>query len=445
MPYKITVIGAGFVGLVTAACLAAKNHEVTCIDKDTTRLDTIKSGHAPFHEPGLEKLLPAVSTTNSYGSCAEADIIFIAVGTPTIGQEISLGAVQKACETIGESLKHHKGFPVIVTKSTVLPGTTDGLVRQTLEASSGKTAGKDFGLCMNPEFLQEGRAVEDFETPDRIVLGCSDPQTEDIMKALYGPYNATILTMTPYNAELCKYANNCLLATLISFANEFAQICEHYPNTDIDDVMDAVTLDKRLAPGGTPAGITSYLRAGIGYGGSCLPKDTLALKAFGQKLGLSMPLLSAAISINQGRAAAMVSRIEEVLGSLKNKKIGILGLAFKPGTDDLRESPSLILIEKLKEKGTTILAYDPLIKTLDMPNVQIAQSIDDIFQDSDAVAIATAWPEFVKIDWSQLTTLMSTKLVIDGRSLLKNITLPEDVIYMPIGKTISANTLSAAA
>lgn len=447
---KVAVIGAGFVGLVTAACLSRNGHQVRCIDLASDKIAMIMNGKVPFFEPGLEELLRAglasgcLEPTADLGSSVlDVDVIFICVGTPDRNGGIDLSQVREAAASIGEQLRRSDRYAIVAVKSTVQPGTTDGVVLKELEKKSGKRASIDFGLCMNPEFLREGNAVEDFSRPDRIVLGCLDEKTARTMKRLYADYVCPIIVTTPRNAEMIKYASNCLLATLISFSNSFASLCERFPGTDVHEVLDVLALDKRISPiidGSrvTPA-IVSYLRAGSGYGGSCLPKDINALRQFSRGLGVLPVLLDAVAAINDDRPSSLVAMAEAIAGSLRDREVAVLGLTFKPGTDDLRESSSFKLLDALGKNDTRARVYDPAVPPdrvrLDDRH-RIVTTPQEALSNAEAAFIMTAWPEFGWLDWAQCVRVMRTPIVIDGREVLRDVMRPASMIYIPIGRSV---------
>jgi UDPglucose 6-dehydrogenase/GDP-mannose 6-dehydrogenase len=446
---RIAVYGSGFVGLVTGVCFADQGHDVVCIDPNRQRLDTIGRGVPPFFEPGLETLLKStlasgrLSATDDPASSIGAQVIFVAVGTPTHDGRIDLGQISAAAETIGKQIADTDEFTVVVVKSTVVPGTTSGPVTEILERVSGKVAGRDFGVCMNPEFLREGSAVDDFRDPDRIVIGTDDERTAAIMSELYAPYDCPKFVTTPSNAEMSKYVSNCLLATLISFSNEFANLCQATPGTDIELVMDALAQDRRLSPrvGGEiiSPGILTYLRPGIGYGGSCLPKDVAALRHMARNANAPMRMLDTVHEINETRAADAIAVAESIAGSLSGRKVAVLGLAFKPGTDDLRESPGLRVIDHLVTRGAQVSAFDPLVKELaSHDSISIADSAMAALEGARTAIIATAWPEFRAIDWAAAVSEMDCPVVVDGRNILATVTRPSGMIYVPIGKPLAA-------
>lgn len=445
---NVTIIGCGFVGLVTGACLAEVGHRVHGIEHNPARLAKIQTGAAPFYEPDLDPLLARemaagrLSVGDNVAQVAEAELVFLCVGTPTVEGKIDLRQVLAAADAVAPHLAiGGDRFPVVVVKSTVLPGTTNEPVRAALEATSGKVAHRDFGLAMNPEFLREGSAVLDFREPDRILLGSDSRRALDTLQALYRPFaGVPVVELTASNAELAKYANNALLATLVSFMNDLASLAETIPGTDIEAVADAMALDKRLSPvvGGTRVrpGILTYMRAGIGYGGSCLPKDVAALSRLAAAQGRSSAMLEAVQAANEARPLALVRAVAARLGTLNGRKVALLGLAFKPRTDDTREAVAFRLAAAFAEAGTTVVGWDPMVRDLPAEtadHLALADDIDDALRDADAAVIVTAWPEFAAYDWSRGQDLMRTPYLVDGRNQLRGHALPPNLIYHPIG------------
>ena len=344
---RIAIVGSGYVGLVSAACWAEKGHHVTCVDVDAERVRAIESGRAPFHEPGLNDLIARhaggnlTATLDLERAVREADLTVIATGTPFDGARIDLTAVECAAVAIGRALRGHDRHHVVVVKSTVVPGTTDEIVGPILERESGRALGADLGLGMNPEFLSEGSAVADSLTPDRIVLGACDARTHAVLEELHAPFPAPRMRTNNRTAETIKYASNALLATMISFSNEIAGLCERLPEVDAVDVMRGVhlasTLTTRLDDGRSiKAGITSFLHPGCGYGGSCLPKDVRALVAHARAHEIDMPILEAVDRVNTRQPERLIELVERQCGKLRGLRVAVMGLAFKPDTADMR-------------------------------------------------------------------------------------------------------------
>jgi UDPglucose 6-dehydrogenase len=429
---RISIVGTGYVGLVTGACLADVGHDVTCIDVDSSKVDAINAGRAPIHEPGLPELLARTvgrklhATTDLPGAVLSTDVTFIAVGTPAVDGRIDLSFVARCAEQIGAVVSRKDRYHAVVVKSTVIPGTTDGLVRECLERASGKRAGVDFGLGMNPEFLTEGQAVADFKRPDRLVLGGIDERTHRVLQSIYEDYAGVPVFLTsPATAEMIKYASNALLATMISFSNELARLCSAVGSVDVVDVMKGVHASAYLTTrkeGSDPvrAAITSFLEAGCGFGGSCLPKDLTAIVAQGESLGLPMPLLRAVLDVNRGQPGELMHRVRAHYPDLSGLNVTVLGLAFKPDTDDLRESPAFPVIRLLRADGAKVIAYDPVVNPTSHPEldgVTLAGSLEDAVSTAQVVVLVTRWPEFSSLP-GVLRALRRQPLVIDGRRVL---------------------------
>lgn len=445
---KVAIVGSGYVGLVTGACLASQGHTVVCVDMDCERIRAINDGKAPFFEPGLPELLSSVRSAGNFSASTDlvsaakgAQVVMVAVGTPTVDGKIDLTAMGTALAQVGSCLADSADFKTVVVKSTVVPGTTDTFARECLERASGKVAGKGFGIAMNPEFLREGSAISDFQFPDRIVIGVLDDRSRATLAGMYGSYAAPKVFTTPRNAEMIKYSSNSLLATLISFSNELALLCERAPGLDISVVMDGLHLDKRLSPiidgKRVEPGLLSYIRAGAGFGGSCLPKDIAALKEFASHQGVEMHLLSAVERINMDRPRHVGEIVEQELGGLGGRKVAILGLAFKPDTDDLRESAGLRLADALHLGGARVAAIDPLASMLNARSIPswlaVSASPESAFEQADAVILMTAWPQFLEWPWDALLSTMRNQLIVDGRNALRQLSWPEGTTYRPIG------------
>lgn len=441
---SVAIVGTGYVGLVTGACLAAIGHCVICIDADPDRAQTVARGDTPIHEEGLPQLVRdgigsgrLCATADLAAGIADAKIIIVAVGTPAHDGHMDLSAVEAAARQIGAALRGRSDRPVVVVKSTVAPGTTDTLVRRAIEAESGGAAGELFGLAMNPEFLSQGSAVSDFLHADRIVIGEWDAPSGDVLAALYRPLSAPILRMSLRDAEMVKYAANGLQALLISYANQIAGLCEATRGTDHARIMAAVHLDRMLdGPDGGRAGATRFLMGGIGFGGSCFPKDLLALAAYGHRLGVPLPLIEAITAVNAARPAQVLNLLAARLDGLFERRIAVLGLTFKPGTDDLRDSPAVNLIRRLAGRGAEVRAHDPLAQArahARMAGLPVFDSVEAAISGADAIIIATAWPEYRALDWPELASTLRTPLVLDGRRVLEGLELPRWLRVIRIG------------
>jgi UDPglucose 6-dehydrogenase/GDP-mannose 6-dehydrogenase len=357
---------------------------------------------------------------------AESQITFIAVGTPADTGRIDLSFVERAAEEIGAALKIKTAFHTVVVKSTVVPGTTEGVVRRALEKASGKNAGAAFGLGMNPEFLTEGTAVEDFTRPDRPVLGGIDDKTKDVLVSLYAGFDAAVprILTNPATAEMIKYASNAVLATMISFSNEIARFCTAVGNVDALDVMNGVQqasyFTSRVGDKRVTAGIASFLEAGCGFGGSCLPKDVIALTGQGQIYDLPMPLLRSVLEINRTQPDEMMKLIARHKPDLAGARVTVLGIAFKPDTDDVRESPAFPLIRKLKASGARVTAYDPIARVDGheaLQGVGVADTLEDAVRGAEVVALVTRWGEFRRLP-EVLSVQKAAPIIVDGRRLL---------------------------
>ena len=432
---RVSVIGTGYVGLVSGACLAEKGHQVVCVDIDTDKIAKINQGASPIYEKGLGELLKKnigqnlTATTDLDGSILNTEISLIAVGTPFDGEEIDLTFIKSVSQQIGKVLCDKNDYHVVVVKSTVVPGTTDNVVLPVLEETSGKRAGVDFGVGMNPEFLREGEAVADFMAPDRIVLGAIDTKTLHVMQELYAPFtDVSIVRTNNKTAEMIKYTSNSLLATMISFSNEVANLCAALRNIDVKDVMKGVHLDKRLSPitadGGriVPA-FTTYIEAGCGFGGSCFPKDVNALISHGQRHGLSMRLLDSVVQINQKQPFQVLSLIRKYFPSVCNIPLAVLGLAFKPGTDDMRESPAIPIIRELIREGAYVRAYDPVArdeaqKIFGSDGIHYFATLQQAIEGVQGIIILTRWPEISELP-DMIKALDVQPVVIDGRRMLE--------------------------
>ena len=434
---KVSIIGTGYVGLVTGACLAEKGHQVVCVDIDPERVAALNRAESPIFEAGLEEILRSnvgrslSATTDLTQAVLDSDITLIAVGTPFNGETIDLTAVLRATGQIGAALKLKSSYHVVVVKSTVVPGTTDSQVLPALEDASGKRAGVDFGVAMNPEFLSEGEAVNDFLFPDRLVLGGIDERSIDALECLYEPYkDVPRLRTNTRTAEMIKYASNSLLATLISFSNELANLGATLGNIDTVEVMRGVHLSQYFrgqnAQGLPP--ITSFLAAGCGFGGSCLPKDVSALIAHGLKAGNSMPLLGSVIQLNQEQPKKTIDLLKKHWPSLSGARVAVLGLAFKPGTSDVRESPAFPIMRELLDEGALVKAFDPVAmhearKAFPESRVEYCAVLDEALQGVDAVVVVTPWREFADLP-AKLSGRNQQVVLVDGRRAFDKASVP---------------------
>lgn len=427
---RIAVIGTGYVGLVSGACFAELGHDVVCVDTDHDKVAKICSGVPPIHERDLPDLVQRHigtrlrATVDLTDAVTNSDMSMIAVGTPLRDGGIDLSYVRTVAEQIGTALRETEHYHVVVVKSTVVPGTTEDTVLPILEAASGKRAGEDFGVGMNPEFLTEGEAVSDFLRPDRIVLGGIDDRSIDTMAEVYETFaGVPVVRTNPRSAEMIKYASNTLLATMISLSNELANLSAAVGGIDIPTVMKGVHLSRYLTnEEGQTAPLASFLYPGCGYGGSCLPKDTKALVSQGTGLGVPMRVLEAVDRVNRAQPEKMLDLLRRHFPQLEGLRIGVLGLAFRPGTDDMRESPAIPLIHTLVGEGAEVRAYDPVATDSASAvfagiNIKLCDDMTDAVQDVDAVLLVTRWDEF-----SELPALIARQpvppLLVDGRRMI---------------------------
>lgn len=418
----ICVIGTGYVGLVTGTCFSDMGNRVTCVDILPEKVEHLKQGILPIYEPGLQEIVERNTranrlhfTTSYTEGLANAEFIFIAVNTPTGSQqgEADMSYVERAAESIAENLDH---YAVIINKSTVPVGSGDVVTR--IVNKHLKRPDVRFSVVSNPEFLAEGSAVADFQNPDRVVLGSSDPEAANKVATLYLPLRAPIVITDLYTAEMIKYASNAFLATKISFINEIAQICERL-GADVKEVAAGMGHDKRIGK--------HHLNAGLGYGGSCFPKDVRALAHMADEAGLHPQLLHAVMDINQDQRRVVVSKLTSILGSLRGCTIGVLGLAFKANTDDMREAPAVDIIRWAVNQGATVQVYDPVANEtgrvelehsgVRMDAVKFCADSYEVAQDSDALVIATDWNEFKSLDMVQIRDSMKRPIIIDGRNV----------------------------
>ncbi|MBR0553939.1 UDP-glucose dehydrogenase family protein [Stakelama marina] len=416
---RIVMIGSGYVGLVSGACFADFGHDVVCVDKDEAKIAKLREGGIPIYEPGLEQLVATnvaagrlSFTTDLAGPVADADVVFIGVGTPTRRGDghADLSYVYGAAREIAAAIK---GFTVVVTKSTVPVGTGDEVARIIRETNPDA----DFAVASNPEFLREGAAIEDFKRPDRIVVGIEDERARAPMEAVYRPLylnRSPILFTGRRTSELIKYAANGFLAMKITFINEIADLCEKV-GADVQDVSRGIGLDNRIGP--------KFLHAGPGYGGSCFPKDTLALAKTAEDNEAPLRLIETTVAVNDTRKRAMARKVIAALdGEVRGKRIGILGLTFKPNTDDMREAPSIAIIQALTDAGAEVCAYDPegmeLAKGV-LPEIEYADSAYAAAKDASAAVIVTEWDAFRALDFERLKNTMAQAVLVDLRNVYK--------------------------
>ena len=412
---KITVVGSGYVGLVLGACLAETGNDVTCVDKDEAKVRMLRKGRVPIYEPGLEEMLRRnkeegrlTFTTQLARAVKGSQIVFIAVGTPQ-GEDGSadLQHVMSVARDVGRAMD---GYKVVVNKSTVPVGTAEKV-----RAVIRRETTHPFSVVSNPEFLKQGAAVDDFMKPDRVVIGAEDPRGAELMVALYQPFTRTgapIMVMDCASAELCKYASNAILATRISFMNEIANVCELF-GADVDRVRQAVGADRRIG--------TSFLFPGVGFGGSCFPKDVKALVRFSSDKKYDFKILKAVEAVNDWQKRALLRKMDAHFGSLKGRTIALWGLAFKPKTDDMREAPAITIINGLLERGAKVQVFDPeavrVARSIFGQKVTYAAKSYEALKGADALAIVTEWHEFREPDFSRMRKLMREPIVFDGRNI----------------------------
>lgn len=408
---KVAVVGTGYVGLVSGACLADLGHDVTCIDTDASKVERLSAGVMPIFESGLEELVRRNAqagrlrfTTSFADGVPGAEVVSIAVGTPSAPDgSVDMRYVDAAAAEIG---RHLTGYAVIATKSTVPVGTSERIGRILSENTK-----RPFDVVSNPEFLREGRAVFDFLHPARIVIGSSTPRAADVMLRLYATLDCPKVVMDPKSAELAKYAANAFLATKISFINEIAHLCEAV-GADVESVAHAVGLDPRIGK--------EFLRAGIGWGGSCFPKDVLALRGLGRTVGQPLSVVDAAIETNRRARSRIADRLDEALGGVSGRGIAVFGVAFKGNTDDTRESPAADLVRTLARRGAAVAVYDPVARFPSDGSIVVRQteSLYDAASGVEAVVVATEWEEFRNVDLPRLKSVMSGSVLFDARNLL---------------------------
>jgi UDPglucose 6-dehydrogenase len=404
---RIAVFGAGYVGLVTGACFADLGHDVVVRDIVADKIDMLRRGEAPIHEEGLRRLLEQnreqLRFTTDVGEAVEgAEVVYVAVGTlPTYSGDADLSAVW----TVVDELPRLDRRIVVAMKSTVPVGTGRS-VRHRLD----ERGLHNVGYVSNPEFTAEGVAVHDFMHPDRVVIGAFDPEDADLVERLHAGIDAPVVRCDVASAEMIKLASNAALVTRISFINEIANVCEA-TGADVLTVAEGIGLDHRIGP--------SFLRAGIGFGGSCFPKDSLALKQLAANSGYNFQLLNAVIEVNELQKRRVIGKLERRLGSLRGKKVALLGLAFKPGTDDMREAPSLVLAGRLLAEGAHVSAWDPVADgRMYLDGVEVADSALAALEGADAAVVVTEWPELRELDWAEAASHMRGAVVVDGRNLL---------------------------
>jgi len=422
---KITVVGSGYVGLITAAGFAEKGHTVLCVDVDKQKVDMINAKKPPIYERGLKEIMDHVvpsklkATLDLEGSVMSTDVTFICVGTPSDDDgSINLKYVKEVSAQVGKVLKKKESYHVVVVKSTIIPGSTEEHVIPALERESGKKAGRDFGLVMNPEFLREGVAIEDFMKPDRIVIGSIDQRCGDVIESIYYEFKSPSLRVNLKTAEMIKYTANALLATKISFINEVGNVCKEL-KVDVYDVARGVGLDHRIGP--------HFLNAGPGFGGSCFPKDVKALIHKAREVGVKPKLLDSVLEVNENQPKRMLEMLKKY--KLKGLKVTVLGLAFKGDTDDMRESPAIPIVEGLLKEGAQVTAHDP--KAIEHAKkqwgdkIKYANTIKDALKGAELAIIMTEWNDYKTLD----TSVMAKKRIFDSRHILNQDLINNGVEY----------------
>jgi UDPglucose 6-dehydrogenase len=415
---KITMVGMGYVGLVSGAAFAKHGFDTTCTSTTKEKAEDLNKGISPFFEPGLDELVKEGvdagllhGSTDNKACVLASDITFICVGTPSLPDgSIDLGHVKSVSREIGEALGEMDRYHVVVAKSTITPSTTDSLILPILHESSKKKVGEDFGLCMNPEFLREGAALHDSLHPDRIVVGGYDQKSIDFVMQVYEGFDCPKFETDLRTAEMVKYGANCLLATKITFANEMANICE-FVGVDVYQVMKGVGMDFRINP--------AFLNAGVGFGGSCFPKDVNAITAFAKSKGYQPRIMQAILDVNKTQPHRILEIANEKLGGVTDKQIALLGLSFKPDTDDVRYTRALPIAEALISEGAKVMAYDPQatenFKKLTEKPINYVGSAKEALKDADICIVQSDWKEFRELTPADFKGLMKEPVILDGR------------------------------
>jgi len=421
----VSIVGSGYVGTTIAACLADFGHDVTNVEIDEGIVETINAGESPIHEPGLAERIAEhagenLRATTDYGAVRETDVTFLCLPTPQQDDgSLDLGAMRAASASLGDALAEKEGDHLVVVKSTVLPGTTEDVVGPIVSDHAGRAIGDGIELAMNPEFLRMGTAVQDFLEPEKIVVGATDPAAADTLRDLYAPMleqGATFVETGLREAELIKYANNAFLASKVSLVNELGNIAKEY-DVDAYEVLEAVGLDDRIS--------ARFMRSGLGWGGSCFPKDVNALRAGAREQGYEPALLDAVVQVNDAQPRRLVDLLEAHI-DLEGARIAVLGLSFKPNTDDVRKSRALDVIDHLLERGADVVAYDPVaVENLtttypeyaDREGLTYADSLAEALQGAEGAVVATDWPEFDGLVESGAIAGMERRVLVDGRRI----------------------------
>jgi len=421
---RLSIIGSGYVGTTVAACFADLGHEVVNVDIDEEIVTTINDGNAPIHEAGLDELIAAhagpegtgrLRATTDYEAVLDTDVTFLCLPTPQNDDgSIDLSIMEAAATQLGETLAAKSDWHTVVVKSTVVPGSTEDTITPILEAESGKTAGEAFGVGMNPEFLREGTAVDDFLNPDKVVLGADDDRAladiHEVFDPLVEAADAPVVETDTRTAEMIKYANNAFLASKISLINDIGNICKEF-GVDAYEVADAIGLDDRIGE--------QFLRSGVGFGGSCFPKDVSAIISAAEAQGYEPPVLNAAVDLNDRQPGRLVDLLADHL-DLQDARVTVLGLAFKPGTDDVRNSRAIPVVDQLQERGATVTAYDPVATEnakAYLDDVAYADSAAAALEGADGAVVVTDWDEFAALN--EEFDAMASPIVADGRRIIE--------------------------
>jgi len=427
-PMKVSIVGSGYVGTTVAACLADLGHDVLNVDIDESVVAAIDAGESPIHEPGLDDLVAAyggdrLRATTDYGSIAETDLTMLALPTPSEADgRIDLSAMAAGARSVGEALAAKEGYHLVVVKSTVVPGTTEEVLAPIIRDGAGKSEGGDLGVAVNPEFLREGSAVDDFMGPDKIVLGTDgNERALDLLADLYEPivmeWDVPVVQTGRREAEMIKYANNAFLAAKVSLINDIGNICKEY-GVDAYEVAEAIGLDDRIGE--------RFLRSGVGWGGSCFPKDVDAIRAAAREAGYEPRMLDAAVAVNEGQPDRLLGLLEEHV-DVAGRRVAVLGLAFKPGTDDIRNSRAIPVIEGLRDRGADVVAYDP-VAMAEMrerfPDIEYGESAAMALADAHGAVVVTDWDEFAALDGE--FDAMANPVVVDGRRVVQR---REGIVY----------------
>ena len=415
---NVSIVGSGYVGTTVAACLADAGHSVTNVDIDEGVVQTLNDGKAPIHEPGLDDLVAEhggdrLRATTDYDAIRDTDITFLALPTPSNEDGSNDLSIMKAgARSVGETLAAKDGYHLVVVKSTVIPGTADEVIAPILAEASGGVEGEDFDVASNPEFLREGSAVADFTDPDKLVFGATSERAFDLLGDVYEPVadDAPVVETGRREAEMIKYANNAFLAAKVSLINDIGNVCKEY-GVNAYEVADAIGLDDRIG--------AKFLRSGVGWGGSCFPKDVDALRAAAREQGYEPQMLDAAVAVNDGQPKRLLGLLDDHVDT-SGERVAVLGLSFKPGTDDIRNSRAISVIEGLQERGANVVAYDP-VATEEMrerfPDIEYADSAADALAGAGGAVVVTDWDEFAALDGE--FDEMETPVVVDGRHIIE--------------------------